>query len=485
MGLAFVPLYIKYLGMESYGLIGLFTMLQTWLTLLDMGMTPTLSREMSRFTGGAHTSETIRELLRSLEVVCLSIALLITVGVWCASGWLASDWLRVEKLPVSTVANAFSMMGIVIALRFVEGLYRGAIIGLQRQVLLNVISSLQATVRGLGAVAVLAYVSPTIGSFFIWQGLISLPTIAIFSIVVYRSLPTTDKGIRFSRASLEGVWHFAAGMMATTLLSLLLMQVDKVILSRVLSLESFGQYSLAGVITGALYTITGPVVQAFYPRMTELMTRKDDHGLISIYHLGSQVISVLVGTAAMVLILFGERLVALWTGNITLAHNVAPLVALLSAGTCMHCLMHVPYMLQLANGWTRFGVNINIVAVIVLVPGIMWVTPRYGAIGAASIWVLLNSGYLLISMHFMHRRLIPGEKWRWYLKDTCLPIGAATIVSLLLRYWQPSTMPKYLEFAWFFVVGGVTVITAALAAQELRYLLFSSYRSWQLQKKCT
>ena len=49
MGLAFVPIYVSYLGMEAYGLVGLFALLQGWLALLDMGMTPTLGREMARF----------------------------------------------------------------------------------------------------------------------------------------------------------------------------------------------------------------------------------------------------------------------------------------------------------------------------------------------------------------------------------------------------------------------------------------------------
>ena len=40
MGLVFVPVYIKYLGIESYGLIGFFASLQAWFALLDMGMTP-------------------------------------------------------------------------------------------------------------------------------------------------------------------------------------------------------------------------------------------------------------------------------------------------------------------------------------------------------------------------------------------------------------------------------------------------------------
>ena len=51
MGLAFIPVYIHYLGVEAYGLIGLFAVLQAWLALLDMGLTPTLAREMGRYTG--------------------------------------------------------------------------------------------------------------------------------------------------------------------------------------------------------------------------------------------------------------------------------------------------------------------------------------------------------------------------------------------------------------------------------------------------
>lgn len=45
IGLVFIPVYIRYLGIEAYGLIGLFAVMQAWLVLLDMGMTPTLTRE--------------------------------------------------------------------------------------------------------------------------------------------------------------------------------------------------------------------------------------------------------------------------------------------------------------------------------------------------------------------------------------------------------------------------------------------------------
>ncbi len=44
MSLAFIPLYIKFLGIEAYGIIGFFTTLQAMFTLLDLGLGYTLNR---------------------------------------------------------------------------------------------------------------------------------------------------------------------------------------------------------------------------------------------------------------------------------------------------------------------------------------------------------------------------------------------------------------------------------------------------------
>ncbi len=469
MNIAFVPLYIKYLGMEAYGLIGVFAILQAWLTLLDMGMTPTISREMARFTSGAHTTQSIRNLLRSLEVICFAIAGLIWLSLWGASGWLGGNWLQAEKLPVDVVVQAISVMGFVVALRFVESLYRGAIFGLQKQVWFNAVNASLATVRGSGMVGILAWVSPTIKAFFLWQGAMSIISVAVLALAVHRNMPPSVESAKFSFPALASVWRFAGGMMATTLLVLLLTQVDKVLLSRLLSLKAFGYYTLAAMIANALYQLIVPITQAFYPRFTELVTYNDMPGLVAAYHRGSQLISVLVVPGALMLIIFGENVLALWTGDISLAHEIAPLLALLTLGTLLNGLMTIPYMLQLAYGWSSFAAWMNLVAVSVLVPAILWVTPRYGAIGAAWIWVILNAGYVFIAIHFMHRRLLPEEKWRWYFRDIALPVlAAATVVILSQISHSDYSLVKFAEFSWLVVTGIAALVAASLAVTEIR-----------------
>ncbi|MEI7993366.1 MAG: oligosaccharide flippase family protein [Methylococcaceae bacterium] len=471
MSLAFIPLYIKYLGIESYGLIGIFALLQSWLCLLDMGMRPTLSREMARATGGAHSAKSIRDILRSIEILTVIVAGIIGIGIWAASVWLANDWLRAEKLPVETVAQAFTIMGVVSALSFIEGIYSSSLLGLQRQVLMNSLSSATATLRGFGAVGILMWVSPTLDAFFIWQGCVSILSVIILGRATYLALPQSTISGCFSIVELQPIWRYAIGMLGINLLSLALMQVDKILLSKLISLSEYGYYTMAAVAAGVLNMIVGPINQAWFPRLSELFVLNDQAGLIKTYHQGAQLVSVFMGSTGIVLIVFAAPILQIWTGDNQVAQRVAPLFSVLVLGNLLNGLMWIPYHTQLAHGWTGLNIRINLVSVLLIVPAILWAVPHYGAIGAAWIWVSLNTGYLLIGVHFMYRKIMKGEKWIWYTDDLLSPLLAATFGTLLVHWIAPPTPRPLGAFGMLIFATILSVTLATLAAPLLRQQL--------------
>lgn len=484
MGLAFIPLYVKYLGIEAYGLVGVFAVLQAWLGLLDLGLTPALGREMARFTGGSHSAQSIRDLLRSIEVIALSIAVLIAGGIALGANWIATSWLRAEALPVEVVAQAFAVMGLITAIRFMESVYRSSIVGLQRQVLFNVVNSAMATFRWGGAVGVLIWVSASIEAFFIWQGMVSIATLMILAVTTYASLPSAERAGRFSPDALRGVWRFAGGMIGITFLALLLTQVDKILLSKLLSLREFGYYTLASAVAAALFMFTAPITQAFYPRLCELHARNEQAALIDTYHNGAQLVSVCAGSVAIVVILFAETFLRLWTQDPDLAHRTATLLSFLMLGNLLNGLMHIPYMTQLAHGWTSLSVRVNIVAVTVIVPAILWAIPRFGVEGAAWVWVGLNSGYVLIGIHFMYRRILGTEKWRWYAQDVFMPLLAGSAAgSALLVIWsgESSNVADAALLALAAVITlTATLLSAPIPRQLLQQAIKSKLRKWKI-----
>ena len=468
MGFVFVPVFIKYLGIEAFGLIAIFTVLQSSLALLDMGMKPALGREMAKFTAGAHDAQSIRDLLRSVEIAAAAMATIILLGTLWSASWIASKWLNVDSLPLSTVRHALVGMGVLCALRFVENIYSGSIAGLQRQVLQSVLSSSLVTARALGAIAVLAWVSPTVEGFFIWQVVISVITIPILATVVYRDLPTGLRPTRSSWASLTGIWRFAGGVMTITLLSLLLTQSDKILLSRLLPLKVFAIYAVAGVLSSALYMLSTPIGAAFYPSFTQLITLGDTAALRLAYHRAAQLSTVVMGSAAIVLIIFADTVLSVWTGNFALTRDAAPILRVLAFGTLLSGFIGIPYQMQLAYGWTKLTIKMNFVAVALLVPLLFLVVPRYGGIGAAWVWVALNAGYLLFGIHFMHLRVLPTEKWRWYGRDVILPASAAAAAALACRYCMPNRASTMIELLVLPFASACVVIAAALVSPLVR-----------------
>lgn len=479
VSLAFIPVYVGYLGVESYGLIGFFGMLTSWLSLVDAGMTPTLAREMARFSGGGHSAQSIRDLLRSIEIVAAVAAVATFIVIHMASEWIAGSWLKTEQLPVADVARAFSIMGLVVALRFLEGLYRSSLIGLQRQVQFNAISSLLATIRALGAVAILEWISPTIQAFFLWQAIVSTATLVVLLVVTYGLLPRADRIGRFSIKALRGVSRFAGGMFGGTCLLLLLTQIDKILLSRTLELSAFGYYTLAATAAGTITLLGSPVSQAWYPRLSQLQAQADRAMLIRTFHMGAQLISVIVGTAGIVLSVFADVIMLIWTQDAVIASHTADLVRVLTVGGLLNGMMWIPYQTQLAHGWTGLVFRMNLVAVLVIVPCLLWAVPQYGAMGAAWVWVALNVGYVLIAAHFMFKRIIEAEKWGWYLHDVALPLLAALVTCMIFRVAFSGIEGRAAQSVGVIIAGAGSVIAASFSAvmvreQLLRYL--SSFR---------
>lgn len=145
IGIVMVPLYIRYMGAEAYGLVGLFSMLQAWFQLLDMGLTPTMARATANYRGGEAEGRSLRVLFRTLEGIFLATGLIGFAAIAIFSHVIATQWLRVENLTLDQVREAIALIGAVVSLRWASGLYRGVIVGHEQIVWLSSFNAAIAT----------------------------------------------------------------------------------------------------------------------------------------------------------------------------------------------------------------------------------------------------------------------------------------------------------------------------------------------------
>ncbi len=472
MGLVFIPLYIKFIGIESYGLIGIFATLQIIFGLLDVGLGSTLTREMARLSVLPSKEQEMRNLVRTLEVCYWSIAVFVGMAVVSLSSIIAHYWVNAGHLSPQTIEQALIIMGLVMVFQMPIGFYTGGLMGLQKQVLVNIINVCISTSRGLGAVLILWLVSPTIQAFLLWQIVISIINAFILALFLWRSLPHSEKRAVFQKQLFKSIWRFTVGMSGISVLSVLLTQLDKVILSKILSLEMFGYYMLASVVAMSLARLFTPVFFSIYPRLTQLVSINDQVELKRFYHKSCQFISVLILPVAIVVALFSYEIILLWTQNSATAEKTHLIVSIMICGTALNGLLNPPYALQLSFGWTKLSFYKNIVAVILIVPLIIVLTLHYSAIGAAFAWLILNIGYVIFEIPIMHGKILRKEMWHWYWNDVFIPIFAGLAIAGLGRVIFTVTIYQSMILLQLMVILVLTIGITLISAQTMRSILY-------------
>jgi O-antigen/teichoic acid export membrane protein len=469
----FVPVFIHYLGIQSYALVGIYTILQAWLALLDMGMSPTLSREMARFVGGTMAAREAVELLRSVELVCAAFVAACAFVLAAGAPWIASHWLT-TSLPHDEVILALRLCGLVTALRFMETIYRSALYGLDHQIWFNGVNVAITTARFGGSALVLAFISPTIMTFFLWQVAVSLVSVVLLRRKSHTTLPRT-MARRFSGEALRSIGGFAGGLVAINLTALVLTQADKLIISHVLPLAMLGYYTLAYTVSNLIAAAVGPVSQAFYPVLARQFAGNHAQAMARSFSTGAQVAAVATTVIGSILLLFPIELVLCWSNDAALAANTHRMIFLLGGGAMANALLQIPYFTMLARGEVRAPLYLNIAAAGGFLAALLWAIPRHGLEGAALSWLGVNLA-MLIAMPYLVRRALPVPLFHWVLRDTAAPLICGLTAAALFRWALPADLTRLETLLALGVTATATLAAAGLGASGLRHAFVSQLR---------
>lgn len=463
-----VPVYINILGVENYGLIGFFTTFSTVLLILDLGLSSTLNRQLACRSNENKDTFNQLDLIRTLEIIYWITASVVGFFIIIAAPFISRYWLKAQTLSHESVAGAVSMMGIVFIFQFPSALYQGGLMGIQKHIRLNLSLLLIATIRGLGVIAVLLWISNSLNAFFIWQMICSGIQAFLLRYLLWDEFKHSGFKPKFNFNSLENVWKFAAGMTSITVVSVILSNADKLLLSKIIPLKEFGYYMIAASAASSVSILTAPFFNVAFPKLSQLITTGSIE-ISHLYHTLCQALSCAVFPFTMVIIVFSREILNIWTHNNEVVRNSNVAVSFLVASTMINAAFNIPYSLILANGWTIFPFIQNIISIFALFPILIFLTHKFGTSGAAISLFVINLLIFTISPHIMHKRLLNREKWKWYLNDTIIPLSGIISIVLLGRYFfDISTYSLLFKSLFLSLIWLSALITGVLLAPNIR-----------------
>ncbi len=418
IGIVVFPLYLQYIGAEAFGLVGFFTVLQSWMQLLDMGMSPMFSRQVALARGQNIEFLELKKLLRSLELIVLTISIIAILSITVSSEWISSHWLNVTSLPLIDVKTCIMLMGGIFGLRFFSTLYRSGIQGMENQVQLNVINVILVTLRFIGALILLKFFTQEIVYFFAYQLIIGIIELLTLFTVFYYSIPVTNKiGIKFFWTIIKPILPFASGLAYATSIWVLLTQLDKIILSSILPLSEYGYFALVGIVAAGILQLSGPISQAILPRMTYLLSQGKEKDMLKLYRRSTQLMAVIMLPLTGMIALFSTELLFAWTGDRKAAEWAGPILFWFALGNGILSLSSFQYYLQFVHGKLKIHVIFNTVSAIIQIPIIIYAAFNYGALGVALTWFTLRLITFIIWTPIVHHIFAPGIHLSWLVKD--------------------------------------------------------------------
>lgn len=425
ISLAVTPFLINMLGMAAYGLVSVYTTVQAVVTVFDLGLSLALTRELARLSAQSDAGPAMRDIARTLEAVYYGLgALMCVLGIALAPAF-ANQWFPAGSIPATEVQGGLILIAVATTVRWPLSFYGHGLVGLQRIVRWSLVRVVAEALRNGGVILVLWATAPTIRNFLFWQIGTGALTVVWAATSFWISMPESGRRARIDIKVLRGSLRFAAGTWAVSLTSVLLVYLDRIVLSRSLPLERFGDYALAATLAAGLSMISAPLFQAFFPRVTLLVAQRDHVALAVQYHRACQWIAVAVFPLAATLCVESREMMLAWTQAADVASRTAPLLALLSLAGALNAAMNMPYALQLAHDMTRLTLKVNVAALCAVTPMLLLLAPRYGGIAAACLSLSLNAAYVGIAVPLTHRHLLPGEFARWCRSDLLVPLLAA------------------------------------------------------------
>jgi len=471
-----VPLYLRLLGAEAYGLVGLFATLLGAAAALDLGLGATLNREVARMTARPAESPEFADAVATLRASGWAVGLALGALFAALAPLLATRWLTPTALTPDEVRRALLLMGLAIPAIVARGVHFAGLSGLQRQPLANGIQGGGTLLRTALTLAVLTGGACTVTAFFVVQvGLLYLEAL-VLALALGRTLPAAASAGRIRPHAVRHLVGFSAGVGGTMLLGYAVLSIDQLVLSAILPLAAFGYYTIAAAAAATLGHVGSPIVTALYPRLSQRVERGDLRGVSEDYRFFSQLIAVLVLPLATLLVFLPEPVLALWTRDTEVVRQGALVLSLRTLGTVLQTFMYVPHLLQLAAGWSSFAALVNTGVLIVLTPLTLGLALAWGAPGAALAWILLNLGVLLFAMPRMHRRLLPGELRGWYAR-MLPPAVAAGLVGAVARAGMPESPATSIRLAWLVLTFAAAAVAALAAAPMVRRRLVAAGRA--------
>jgi len=399
VALMVVPLLVRGLGTDQFGILAIAWMLLAYLGELGFGSTTTKFTAEAIGRDGGGELGTIAWTTAAMQAV---VGLVQGAALFLATPWLVRTLFRIPPELWADAEYCFHVLALALPLLGLSKSFMGVLEAGQRFDLVTAVR-LPATLA--------SYLLPVAGLALGWglPGVFTLILAGRFAALcayfglALRAFPGVDWSPRLHRRDWRRMLGFGGWTAVSSVVSPLLVYLDRFLIGVLISMAAVAYYAAPYEIIARLAVIPMAVATTLYPAFSQLGGSRDWDRVGRLAARSVKVILLVLAPLALLLIGGAADGLRIWLGP-EFADQSALALRILAVGVLVNAASQIPYVLLHSSGRPDVPARLHLIELPIHALVAWFLVGRWGVTGAATAWtlrVMLDTALLFAAAHHL------------------------------------------------------------------------------------
>jgi len=380
IGLVALPLTVRWLGTDRFGLLSLIWIVFTYFSFFDLGLGMATIRIIASALGKGET-ESIPRYFWTTTILQAFIGLVSGAALISLSPLIVDRVLNIPPAFTAEAKLSFLLLGASLPLILVTASFKGALEAGQRFDIVNAVkvpsSALNYLLPPFGALAGLGL--PGIVLLLIGARALTLVAWAGFC---FRIFPNLKSGFGFRKDALKPVLGFGLWVMVANAVNPILVYLDRFLIGKLMTVEDVGYYTAPYEGVNRLSIVPYSLLLTIFPMFSALEAGGDVKKKTLFYRRSIEFLTIFMGIIISTVVFFAHDILHLWLGE-AFAVRSTVVLQVLAVGFFFTAISNVPYSLLQGIGRSDIVAKLYIGELVLYVPLAWFLIGKLGISGAA------------------------------------------------------------------------------------------------------
>jgi O-antigen/teichoic acid export membrane protein len=424
VGMVTIPLLVRGLGVDRFGLLSLVWIIIGYFNLFDLGLGRALTKLVADRLGN-NDYQSIPSLVWSALFLMLMLSGAGGLIVLVLSPWLVHSALKIPAALQIETLHSFYLLAASLPIVIITSGLRGILEAQQRFRVLTMIRIPTSVFSFAGPLLVLPF-SHKLLPVIVVLVLGRFVGCAAHMIACFHFMPSLRHAIVLHRADILPLVQFGGWMTVTNIAGPILVYMDRFLIGALVSVSAIAYYTAPFDAILRLTILPGAAVGVLFPAFAVSMVQ-DPARVTLLLRRGTKYVFLAIFPIILIIVSFAPEFLRWWLGS-AFAENGSAVLRWIAAGVFVNSLAQLPFVLIQSAGRPDITAKVVMAELPVYLAALWLLTKKFGIEGTAIAWTCRITVDAILYFFFAHR-LLPQSP-RYYRKLCMVMLGAVAVLVL-------------------------------------------------------